>query len=812
VFLVVVDSTIPGGNIQQLQTEAEQLVTSLRANLEIHVTGITGPTMIAAQLQGWPVERLQRLGGVIEIGCVPTLKTSSHATPQVAIEVYHDAFPALAGEHLDSPEYSFKFASDSALLAIHLNKTLTGKPEKKGGIIASPASVEIRPMAANPAGIPRDILVRTVRLARLGDPAADTDRPINLMAPIVQACSGFLADHDCHIMGMISDKARRHGRIEDMEIQIIRGRFPEKAAGETATRSMTKTTSKPVAVVKPWTSGLYCASGLDAVAFYALKVIDKSRPARDFWHELDEASFVTSSLQGVVRTVPLRTMSYSPVAGNATTIPAVIAPPAMLDYVIEGATVFNGSKDRPRFVADVGIAGQRIVQVGDLKSRGRRVSIAGTGLFLMPGFVDIHSHADGNILQVADAASHIRQGITTVLAGNCSFSPVAVGAFLAELDHQGIPLNIGMLLGNAGVREKVMGTRMGKPSDVELRRQKELVDLAMEEGAYGLSTGLIYRVSEQSFTFELAELAKQLKPYGGFYASHVRDESDVVLDAIREAIHIGELAEVPVHISHVKVIGRNNWGAMERYLEIMKVARSRGLDVTGDQYPWRASGPAAHYTLHKLLLREAIRGEHPEVVLLKDMPEPYTSYSGRPLTELLAAERITPEQLAMNLKLQENSRIYATYLCLDDADVCRAMRDDHIAVCTDASLASTEDIRSGKGANEHPRKFRSYPEFFARYVRDRGVCSWELGVYKATGMPAQRMGLTDRGVIRAGAYADLILLDPAGLDPAADYRDQRPAPRGIQWVFLNGRPVLKAGEFVGGQHGQALRFHNRRKP
>ncbi|UCG15745.1 MAG: hypothetical protein JSV19_10665, partial [Phycisphaerales bacterium] len=327
-----------------------------------------------------------------------------------------------------------------------------------------------------------------------------------------------------------------------------------------------------------------------------------------------------------------------------------------------------------------------------------------------------------------------------------------------------------------------------------------------------MSTGLIYSVSEEAFAWELAELAKQVKPYGGFYASHVRGETDEVLDAIREAVYIGEIAEVPVQISHMKVINKRNWGDMERYLDVMKAARARGLDVTGDQYPWRASGPAAHYRLHRLAVREAIRNESPDVVLLKDMPGKYAKYSGRLLTELLDGEGMTPEELIADLNLTRDSKVFATYLCLGDEDVRRPMKEDFVMVCTDSSLASLEAIESGKCRHEHPRKFRTYPEFFAKYVRDGGVCSWELGVYKCTGLPAKKMKLVDRGVIRPGAFADLVLLDPEELDPGADYRDQAPVPKGIRWVFLNGQPVLKEGELTKARAGKALRAYGHRKP
>ncbi|MFH0795018.1 MAG: amidohydrolase family protein, partial [bacterium] len=518
------------------------------------------------------------------------------------------------------------------------------------------------------------------------------------------------------------------------------------------------------------------------------------------------------SVSGIVRTIPEVFQNYVPLQSSYREAKKESPPPATLDYVIAGATVFDGSKDKARFVADVGIAGERIAAVGDLRETPRKVTINGKGFFLTPGFIDIHSHADSNVLSVPYAPSHIRQGITTVLAGNCASSPLGIGAFLSEVDAKGPAVNLCMLVGNRPVRAAVIGSRKGQPSYAEVYREKELVDLAMEEGAFGMSTGLIYSISEEAFAWEIAELCKQMKPYGGFYASHIRGETDEVLDAAREAIYIGEIAEVPVQISHMKVINKRNWGDMVPYLEIMKSARARGLDVTGDQYPWRASGPAGHYTLHRLMTREAIQNETPEVVLLKDMPGKYEKYSGRPLVELLESEGMTSDALMSDLNLTSSTKLYATYLCLGEEDVRLPMKEDFVMVCTDASLASLEDIEAGKHWDDHPRKFRSYPEFFVKYVRDGKVCSWELAVYKCTGLPAEKMKLEDRGRIKPGAYADLVLFDPEKINPGSDYRDQKLTPKGIEWVFLNGVAVQKDGEMTMQHAGKAIYAYGNKKP
>ncbi|MFH1746912.1 MAG: amidohydrolase family protein [Planctomycetota bacterium] len=757
------------------------------------------PAKLARDMRAFPAKEFSWLSGIIEL----QLQTGGSQPAGGAIEVYHYPFESIAREHIQSPEYTFKFASDSALLAINLAAaTRAGKL----------GPVELRPMERINARFPRELLRKYVRLTWEFDADPQPQQLQALAETLRAAIQAYQVDARHYVMGLLPPKVRRHASLEHTVIQLHRHIYPDREFTEEEQEQRKARMAEVIQEVKPFPSGLYFIAGLECLTPYTIEFVNGFKQPDDYWYNIAEARFVTSSVSGIVRTVPGRFEDYKPLPSGYEE-PAGTPPVAERgDYVVSQVTVFDGTKHGERFVADVAIQGERIVALGDLRELPRDTTIDGTGLFLTPGFIDIHSHADENVLEVPYAPSHIRQGITTVLGGNCSFSPLGIGAFYAQVELQGAALNIGELVGNRPVRERVLGKRKGMVSYDAIYREKELVDLAMEEGAYGMSSGLIYSISEEAFAWELAALAKQVKPYGGFYASHVRGETDEVLDAVREAIYIGELAEVPVQVSHMKVINKRNWGDMVRYLEIMRAAQARGLDVTGDQYPWRASGPAAHYTLHKLIVREAIRNESPEVVLLKDMPGKYARYSGRPLTELLAAEGITPAELVADLGLTEDSEIYGTYLCLGDEDVCQPMRADFVMVCTDSGLMSREQIDSGAAQHEHPRKFRSYPEFFAHYVRDRQVCSWELAVYKCTGLPAGRMKLADRGVIKPGAYADLVLLDPRELDPGTDYRHQEIPPRGIHWVFINGEPALRDGQMTNVRAGQALRAGGRRKP
>lgn len=801
-FVIAVDPALGAGSASALQAALERQWQSTAANLHLIVLDTTTPTAMAERVEALPAGQRAQLAGLIELHAGP-------AEPAVlAAEIYHYPFDPIAPRHIRSPEYVLKFGSDSALLGIHMHRA---REQAAADVQAAIPAVEFRPATAANANLPRALLRRTLRLTWPGQGALTPVQADALGALLARALAEFHADEQCHVVGLVPEKAKRHARLQDLEIRVTRSVYPAQQATP-ASAPASRPAEQLVGTVKPFASGLYYVTGLERLTPYSIAFVDTSRPEGHWWREVERASFATASLGGIVRTVPGTDVRCTPLGDEHATFSPVASLPEKVDYVITRATVFDGTRDRPRFVADVAIAGEQIVAIGDLADLACGATIDGQGLFLMPGFIDIHSHVDQDILAVPDAPTHVRQGITTVLGGNCSFSALGIGAFLAAVEQQGTALNIGVLIGNRPVRGCVLGEAKGTPEYDAVYQQKELVDLAMEEGAFGLSSGLIYRISEEAASWELAELAKQVGPYGGFFASHIRGETDEVLDAAREAIHIGELAGVPVQISHMKVINRRNWGTMPAYLDLIAAARARGQDVTGDQYPWRASGPAAHRKLYDLLVREVIRAETPEVVLLKDMPGRYAAYSGRPLTELLEGEEMTAEDLVADLKLTGESPLYATYLCLGDTDVCRPMTADFVMVCTDSGLVSAERIASGECHDEHPRKFRSYPEFFARYVRDRGVCSWELGVYKCTGLPAARLKLEDRGRIRPGAVADLVLLDPQQLDPGSDFRDQAPPPRGIRWVFVNGQPALRDGELTGVRAGCVLRAYEHDRP
>ena len=766
---------------------------------------------LAKEMLGLSKDKLKNVGGIIQIQFEKINETVLPTMSPVTIELYHYPFPPIAEEHIKSPEYTFKFGSDSALLSISLFESFKSKADN---LDLSFSNGEIMPAVSVNPYLSEDLLRSFTKITIKSGGAYSTEQIKILAQKIFNAISSYYQNDKSYMIGVLPEKVQKRCKPENIEIQIFKYNYPDKEPSEKVINKSEKKDeqTQPEIIVKPFQAFLFYIGELEKITPYTYKVIDITQKPDSYWREVWKGEFLTSDLKGVARTIPNKIKNYIPLENKYSPQPETIEGVKEMDYVIEGATIIDGTNKNPKFVGDVGILGERIFKIGNLKGVPRKETVKGNGLFLTPGFIDIHSHVDWSIFRAPFAQSCLNQGVTSCLGGNCASSPLGIGTFYSEVESSGTAINIGVLIGNRPVREKVWGKRTKQPEYADVYREKELIDLGMEEGAFGMSTGLIYLVSEDAYTWEIAEMAKQLKPYGGFYATHCRGESEEVLDSIREAIYIGEIAEVPVQISHIKVIGKENWGDMKRFLEIIKSARKRGLDVTGDQYPWRATGPSANYKLLTLLEREAIKDESPEVVLLKEMPDKYKKYTGKLLSELLENEKITPEDLIVNLNLKRDSKIYAAYLCLSEEDLILPMSEDFVMVCTDASLKTQKEIDKDDYENEHPRRFSTYPEFLSKYVRDKGVCSWELGIYKCTGLPAWRMKLDDRGVIKEGAYADLVLFDPQKIESVADYIHQNNPPKGIHWVFINGKPALKDSELTKIRNGKALRAYGNRKP
>jgi N-acyl-D-aspartate/D-glutamate deacylase len=526
----------------------------------------------------------------------------------------------------------------------------------------------------------------------------------------------------------------------------------------------------------------------------------------------------------------------------------------MLDLKIEGGQVIDGT-GTPARRADIGISNDTISAVGDLsgESAGRVIGVR--GLAVAPGFIDMHSHSDWRLWANRRAESKIRQGVTTEVIGNCGFSPAPVsdefrdemqgfalylppgmdfswrsmGQYLRRYREEGVALNLAQLIGHGTVRLAAMGFARRPPTGRELTTMERLMDQSMADGAYGLSTGLIYAPGSYAATEEIIALARRAAARGGFYASHIRGEGPTLLDAVGEAIRVGREGGLPVQVSHIKAAGRPNWGKVKDALALVDAARGDGLDVMADVYPYTASSTTLRTLLPDWALEGGIeamlarlgdaaarariraelmgtsailtRGIEWEDIMVAYAPS-RPQAQGRRLSEIAALGGTDPLDAAIDLIVAERGKGYMILFQLDEADLRRALAHPHVMIGSDgSSLAVDGELASGK---PHPRSYGTFPRVLARYAREQSLLSPEEAVRKMTALPAKRLGLDDRGILAVGAKADVVAFDPGRVQDLATYDEPHRYPAGIDYVLVNGCVVIDGGEHTGALPGRIL--------
>jgi N-acyl-D-amino-acid deacylase len=498
-----------------------------------------------------------------------------------------------------------------------------------------------------------------------------------------------------------------------------------------------------------------------------------------------------------------------------------ISAPQAYDVVIRGGTVYDGT-GAPAGAADVGLRGARIVEVGAITGRGA-MDLDARGLAVTPGFIDAHSHDDFAVLLEPPMPFKVLQGVTTVVVGNCGsgvvpfeaglarfrrFHPAAdpppwdgFAGYLARVGAARPSLNVAVLIGHGSLRRGAMGLAQRAPSGVELDRMKAWVSEGVAAGAVGLSSGLIYEPGCHAATAELVALARALGgPAGGLYATHIRNEADGLLDAVGEAIRIGEEAGVPVEVSHHKAAGRRNWGRVEQSLRMLEDARGRGVDVTADQYPYTAGSTS----LAAVLQSGALRGDRSsglgeltgEDVLIASAPR-HPEWEGCRLSTLAGAWGLPAEAASQRILAGEGEACFVVLFTMDEADV-------RLVMAHPTTMIGSDGVPSDTG-QPHPRLYGCFPRVLGRYVREQHVLDLPTAIHRMTGMPAARFRLVDRGLVRSGAFADLVVFDPARIADVATYAEPRRFPVGIRAVFVNGVAVALDGEHTGARPGRALR-------
>jgi dihydroorotase/N-acyl-D-amino-acid deacylase len=505
-----------------------------------------------------------------------------------------------------------------------------------------------------------------------------------------------------------------------------------------------------------------------------------------------------------------------------------------LDVVLEGGTVFSGDGGAG-VVADVGVYADRIVAVGDLSGQESELRLNVSGLAVTPGFIDIHSHAvrdtreKSGIFLWPDAENYIRQGVTTAIGGPDGSSWYPVSDLFSMLEESPSSVNFGTFVGHNTVRELAMGRADRSPTAEELLAMKGMVNTAMNEGAYGLSSGLKYIPGAYSETAEVIELARVAGLHGGIYITHMREEGVGLIDSVSETIRIGEEGGLPAQVTHHKAMGKLTWGKSVDTLALIDAANARGLDISSDQYPYAASStgidvlfPAWSLAGDKETRLARLRdpdtrakiktgiidnivndrgGNDPARVAIADCSWD-RDLNGKNLAEILQergleADMENAAELAM--ELEEQGGCSAVYHAMSEQDVVRIMQHPRTMVASDGGIhMPAEDM-------PHPRNYGSFARVLGRYVREEAVIGFSEAIRKMSRMPADRIGLADRGRIEVGAMADIAVLDPESVIDRATFRNPHQLSVGVHHVFVNGRTVLLNGEMTGARPGRVLR-------
>jgi N-acyl-D-amino-acid deacylase len=521
-----------------------------------------------------------------------------------------------------------------------------------------------------------------------------------------------------------------------------------------------------------------------------------------------------------------------------------------LTFLFRKATVYDGTAVTPE-VTDVGVADDRIALIGDAQGAGAHEVVEGEGLVLAPGFIDLHGHSDFLLLAAPHAESKVLQGVTTEVGGNCGDSPgpmvdtvraqaeaelgefgMAVGwntlgEFLALVERSGVALNFASLVGHNNVRAAAMGYEQRPARHDEVKAMQRLAAAAMREGAFGVSSGLVYPPGMAADAAELAEVCGPAAQAGGFYATHMRSEGARLLEAVSEALEVGRRSGCAVQISHHKVCGEANWGLVEHSLAMLDFARAAGMDVTADQYPYTATStwlyvvlpdwaqeggpePTASRLRDAQVRRRAAaelaqqpRESWERIRIARVLTEENRWAEGLTLTEAARRLGMSEAEAAIELVVRERGHVAMVRFAMCEADVERVMRHPAVMVASDAAArATTGPLARGK---PHPRAFGAFARVLGHYVRERKVLSLGEAIRRMTRLPARRLGLEKRGIVRRGACADLVLFDPERIADRATYDDPLAPPAGIKGVWVNGLAVARDGALTGALPGRVLR-------
>ncbi len=526
------------------------------------------------------------------------------------------------------------------------------------------------------------------------------------------------------------------------------------------------------------------------------------------WSESRAGSFTSAcsaTIENTVKKTQRKRKGITPQLKIISRLPVALVAVAFASFalhgeasgtLIAGAQIADGT-GAPLRRADLRIQNDRIVEIGALKARPGETVIPAKGLVLAPGFIDAHNHSQA-LEREPSAASQVSQGITTVLLGQDGSSPFPLSDYLEQHARQPAALNLRVLVGHATIRRKVMGDNFRRvATPAEIAGMVRLVDEEMQHGAAGLSSGLEYEVGSYSATEELIAMAQAAAKHGGIYVSHIRDEADLSLQSIREAIRIGEEAHIPVQISHIKLGTVAVWGKAPEAISSIEAARARGIRVTADCYPYGAWSstltvlvPDKQYENPDSVAKAILDiGGAANVTITRC--EKHSDYETHSLAEIAKARSTDAVTVFIQIVKDGGANV-----------VCHAMKDEDIRSFYNAPWVMVGS--DGGIGMRHPRGAGTYPRVLGLFVRERHWLTLPEAIRKMTSLPATTFGLEDRGVIRPGAYADLVLFNPDTITDHATFADPLALSSGIERVFVNGMLVWDAGKVTGKYPGRVL--------
>ncbi len=522
----------------------------------------------------------------------------------------------------------------------------------------------------------------------------------------------------------------------------------------------------------------------------------------------------------------------------------------MFDIIIKNGTVIDGTGKAMREF-DIGIKGDEISEIGELHDARGEIEIDAKGKIVCPGFIDVNNHSDTfwQIFLEPNMESLLFQGITTIVGGNCgsSLAPLvsskniesiqkwvdlskvnvnwlSLKEFFEFLEEKGLPLNFATLTGHATMRRGILEDEMRSPNPKELDFIKKKLTASLKDGSLGMSTGLIYTHARMATIEELTDLAVIVRKYNGVYATHIREESEELLDSIEEAISVAQKSKVKLHISHLKAVGAKNWPKMEEALAIIERMNENGMDISFDIYPYTNTGSVLYTFLPawvseggRNLMLSRLRDSVIRAKVIAEMKASVfefekieiasssldKSLNRRKIVDIAASQNSTVEEAVIDILLASNGRVITSAELLSENNIRAALRSPLSMIATNGSGYNVAHIETGEAV--HPRSFGTTMKIFSKYVLDEDVLTWEEAVRKMTSYPAEKFGIKKRGKIAEGYYADVVILDRDKIAGEATTENPYQYARGVEHLFINGKAVLKDGAFVEGKSGRVIK-------